>query len=445
MVNSLESRAEFGRDVKVAPLAFLLLAIYTVLALIRPHEFSPETAQYHLIRYFAIASFIFILLSLRPIKIAPQLVMLILMLPLIMISGFLNGWGTGGIQQAERLLISSIVPFFLYSTLVCTPARQRMLMLICIVAALVMVLNGHYQVLNFDGTSGIGIGGSATVGREEMRITYLGFFNDPNDVGMFLVMNIPFAAYFYTRWRFSGKILVSAVVIALAYGIYLTGSRGTILSALALLVVFLMIKRGRTKSLVFLAISAPFVATLLASFGGLGKGDGSVEGRLEAWYAGIQMLIHNPIFGIGMGNFGDEHGRVAHNSYIHVAGELGIPGYSLWGGVLVLNMIASYRLLKGERPVAENAAKKSLMEEELLLNQSLFFAMIGFMFAAFFLSRNYVLTMFIFLGMQSASLMRIATIDVQFKDEFRLPSIFKAMGLAWVIIVAVYISMKIGI
>ena len=435
-------------EAKTAPFAFFLLALYTISVLVRPHEFSIETADYQFIRFFAIASLVFLLITLRPIRFPPQLAMLILLLPLIMLSAFFNGWGTGGFEQSQRLLVSSIIPFFLFCNLVATPKRQRILMLICIISALVMVANGHIQQASFDGTFGIGIGGSTTVADDEMRITYLGFFNDPNDVGMFLVMNIPFVAYFYSRSQFYTKIMMACAGIALVYGIYMTGSRGTLLSAIGVAAAYFIIRRASTMLIIFLAVFAPFAGTLITSFGGLGAGDGSVEGRLDAWYAGIGMLLGNPIFGVGMGNFVEEHIRVAHNSYIHVAAELGVLGYSLWGGVLTLNMLASYRLVR--QTAASNrdntdTDSSNLLEEELLLNRALFFSMIGFMIAAFFLSRNYVLTMFIFLGMQTATLLRIADIKQDIQIHFDFKSIVRAAGISWIIIIAVYASLKIGL
>ena len=206
--------------------------------------------------------------------------------------------------------------------------------------------------------------------------------------------------------------------------------------------------RTSTRLIIIGAISAPFVATLLSNFGGMDASEGSIDGRLEAWYAGMQMLIHNPIFGIGMGNFIEEHVRVAHNSYIHVASELGIPGYSLWAGVLVTNMLASFKLIKepAESQVGENGqALSDEYQDELVLNKTLFFAMIGFMIAAFFLSRQYVLTMFIFVGLQTASLSRIIKLNPALSYYFSAKSIVRAIGIAWCIIVAVYIALKVGL
>ncbi|MGY5450740.1 O-antigen ligase family protein [Agarivorans sp. MS3-6] len=371
-----------------------------------------------------------------------------------MVSAVLNGWGGGGVIQAQRLFVSSIIPFFLYSALITSPNRQRMLMLICIAAALIMVYNGHIQQASFNGKYGIGIGNSITVGREEMRITYLGFFSDPNDLGMFLVMNMPFVAYFYGRGGAIVKIAMLAILVAFGYGVYMTGSRGTLLGSVAVIGIYFLISNAGARLVLFISLSAPIAATLLASFGGLSSSESSAAGRLDAWYDGIQMLIHNPMFGVGMSNFIDEHGKVAHNSYVHVAAELGIPGYSFWGGALVLNMLVGYAILKryNRFPNEEDPADLEVSEdtstqyqEEASLNKTLFYSMVGFMVTAFFLSRQFTLLMFIFMGMQTASHLRLMKLRPNLVELFSAKMVWRCMGYSWAIIVAVYMTLKVGL
>lgn len=429
-----------------AGFAFFFLFLYTVSVLIRPHEYSLETAEYTFIKVFAIIAFALTLLTLRPIKLQPQHWMLIALTPLIMMSAFLNGWGTGGIYQSEKLFTASIIPFFLYTALLTNISRQRLMMYVCIIAAMVMVWNGHMQQASFDGYQGYGVGGSVTVAREEMRISYLGFFGDPNDLGMFIIMNMPFAAYFYAKGGGLQKILMVTVFGLICYGVYMTGSRGTLLGAIGVIAVYYLIRSAGAKLIIFCAAIAPVAATLLASFGGLTSDEASAYSRLDAWYDGVLMLLNNPVFGVGMGNFMEEHGKVAHNSYIHVAGELGVPGYSLWGGALILNMLAGYRLIKKHTDwQTDDQQLQAQYDDEMAMNKALFYAMIGFMITAFFLSRQFTLTMFIFMGMQTASIVRLIRLRPELGYLFSAKSILTSIGMAWCIIVAVYAALKVGL
>ncbi|MGV2873403.1 O-antigen ligase family protein [Colwellia sp. E150_009] len=439
----------FPTNEKNAGFAFFCLFLYTISVLIRPHEFSYETSHYIFIKIFAILAFLFTLISLRPIKFLPQHYMLLGFTPLIMISAFLNGWGGGGIIEAQKFFVASIIPFFLYSNLITSISRQKVLMYVSLAAALIMIYNGYLQQTSFDGNMGYGLGDSVSVGRAEIRITYLGFFGDPNDLGMFLIMNLAFLGYFYTEKGKINKMLMLAIFVLFCYGVLMTGSRGTILGLLGVISVYFLLKKAGAKLILFAVILAPIAATLMSKFGGFSSSESSANGRLEAWYAGIQMLIHNPVFGVGKGNFMDHHGLVAHNSYIHVAGEMGVPGYSLWGGVIVLSMLAGYRIKKEFSTWDDEAVtqdNKTLYAAEVKMNQTLFFSMIGFMITAFFLSRQFTLLLFIFLGMQTASHLRLIKIRPELKNElFNKNMIFKCMGYSWFIIVAVYMALKVGL
>ena len=162
------------------------------------------------------------------------------------------------------------------------------------------------------------------------------------------------------------------------------------------------------------------------------------------------MLLSNPVFGIGMGQFLEEHGLVAHNSYIHVAGELGVPGYSLWGGALIFTVLTGYLIIRDQ--IANNKLKetdkvtRSTDEAaELLLNKTLFFSLMGFMITGFFISRMFTLLLFIFMGMAIASYLRLVKINPAYSVHFTKQLALKSMLYCWSIIVAVYIALKLGL
>jgi O-antigen ligase len=439
----------FPTKEKNAGLAFFFLFLYTISVLIRPHEFSLATSNYFFIKVFAILAFAFTLISLRPFKFLPQHYMLLGFTPLIMISAFLNGWGTGGIVEAQKFFVASIIPFFLYSNLITSISRQKLLMYVSLAASLIMIYNGYLQQNSFDGVMGYGLGNSVSVGRAEMRITYLGFFGDPNDLGMFLVMNLAFLGYFYSEKGKLNTILMPAIFLLFCYGVLITGSRGTILGLLGVIFTYFLLKKAGAKLILFAVILAPIAATLMSKFGGFSSSESSANGRLEAWYAGIQMLIGNPVFGVGKGNFMDHHGLVAHNSFIHVAGEMGVTGYSLWGGVIVLSMLVAYRIKKEFNNWNADDVTQEQKERyaaEIKMNQTLFFSMIGFMITAFFLSRQFTLLLFIYLGMLTASHIRLIKIRPELKDIlFSTKMVFKCMGYSWFIIIAVYMALKVGL
>jgi O-antigen ligase len=453
--------------------AFFLLFLYTAAVLIRPHEMFIDTRNWIIIKVFAILCFVTLLIAQRPLKLYPQHWMLLALAPLIIISGFLNGSGMTGVDEAIQLFVSSLIPLFLYSNCITTIKRQHALMFICLIAAITMVHNGHFQQSAFMGngwalfTHSVGY-----IDLGERRITYLGFFSDPNDLGMFLVMCIPFTIYFYKSGNAFLKTCMLLTLITLLYGVYLTGSRGTMLGVGALAGIYFLVTYAGPKLFIAAMVLAPIAATVVASL--QSNIDASANGRLEAWYHGIHMMLANPIFGIGKGRFREEHGLVAHNSYVHIVGELGIPGYSLWGGALIFTVLVSYLVIKfnnkqklGDEPTTlakiksyevssmqnRKAQKLQLKKEteklnitsEYALNQTLFFSMVGFMVTAFFISRSYSLLLFIFLGMSLASHVRLIKLEPKIEQFCNANIAIRSMLYCWVVIIAVYITLKMGL
>tara|TARA_R110001592_G_scaffold10468_2_gene54255 strand:+ start:1546 stop:2880 length:1335 start_codon:yes stop_codon:yes gene_type:complete len=441
---------QFPKDENTnSTLAFFFLFLYTASVLIRPHEMFLTSVEWVTIKVFTIIALIATLAAQRPLQVLPQHWMLFALLPLIIISGFLNGSGVIGIEQSEKILISVIIPLFLFSNCISTIKRQHIIMGICLIAAILMVHNGHIQQITPQGfgwaldTHSVGY-----INLGERRITYLGFFNDPNDLGMFLVMNIPFAIYFYKKSGSLNKILMLSILMALFYGIYLTGSRGTMLGAGALVAVYLIVMNAGPKLFIAIAALAPIVATVIASL--QSNIDSSADGRLEAWYAGVLMLLSNPIFGVGMGQFLEEHGLVAHNSFIHVAAELGLPGYSLWGGALIFTVLTGYLIIRDQiqnnkLQETEKSVRTPDESAELLINKTLFFSMIGFIITGFFISRMYTLLLYIFMGMAIASHLRLIKINPSYAIHFTKHLALKSMLYCWSIIIAVYIALKLGL
>jgi O-antigen ligase len=124
------------------------------------------------------------------------------------------------------------------------------------------------------------------------------------------------------------------------------------------------------------------------------------SGRLEIWHRGVGYMLGNPLFGVGPNNFRVAEGTLspfaerqqfgvgvrwnaAHNSYVQVGAELGIPGLVLFVATMVSAFIALHRTgrLQGARADAQLA--------ETQLMSALTASLVGFAVGAFFLSLAY--------------------------------------------------------
>lgn len=439
----LGTRPQQGERFSDSTPAFLFLFIYTALVFVRPQEIFAGLKDVPVIQVSAILCFLFALLGQRPLRWGPQQGMLLLLLPVVAVSGVLNGWGTGGILEAQSMLIATNIPLFLFVTIVSSVSRQTKLMMLSIFASILMIHNGYVQAnnpLGWSGTPAINVKYT-----DEIRIRYLGFFSDPNDLGMLIVMNIPFVMFFYSQGKSFKKLICLSILAWFGYGIYLTGSRGTILGAAALVGLYLLFKYGGTRLVVAGVVAGPMLATLFSKFGGLSSSDSSANSRLEAWYDGIYYLLWNPLFGIGKGNFVDWHGRAAHNSYILVAAELGSIGYTLWGGALMATVLAGFTIFKLPKEKFDAHPDSKAINLEIKINSALFFSMLGFMVTAFFLSRSYTLLMYIFLGMMIASHYRVIKRVPELSYLMSIKQALLCAMYSWVLVVMVYITLKVAL
>ncbi len=116
------------------------------------------------------------------------------------------------------------------------------------------------------------------------------------------------------------------------------------------------------------------------------------------WQSGIRMLAHNPVFGVGFGQFPENYQRFArnpvhweardaHNSFVKAAAETGLVGFIPFMALVFLTIRTGHRCRKAQDPEDTDM--------ERAVRRSLFPSMIGFCVTAFFLSQCWSWFMFI--------------------------------------------------
>ncbi len=328
----------------------------------------------------------------------------------IIMSGIANGWLGGGVSDAQIFILTAFLPFILYSSHGVSISKQHIIILLLLGFSLLMVHNGIVQKSSVDG-----IGWTGSRLSQGTRITFFGLLDDPNDLGQYFVMCIPFAAYFF---RHSSLFLMRAaalgILVALMYGIYLTDSRGTLLSALGMVAVYIYYRYGRKKALLVGLALLPVVAVIFAQFRAIELESSAME-RADSWYTGMQLLEQNPILGVGMGAFIDYSPITAHNSFVLVMSELGLVGYILWLSIIVISLVTTLSITVHYRSLLMENGFKSLESTELnralALNASILFSLLGFLFCAFFLSRSYSAFLYLLCAFSAASYARVTRLD----------------------------------
>jgi len=287
---------------------------------------------------------------------------------------------------------------------------------IMLIASLFMIYNSYTQISTITGFGWV----SDAIFRsdmEGMQVRYVGILNDPNDLGMYLVMCLPLTYYLMKLSQSSlAKLYYLSVFFLSATNIYWTQSRGSILGALVVLIFFFYIKYGKAKTLLLSLISLPVVILVLSKFRAISSDDESANDRLEAWYQGVLMFKSHPLVGVGKGQFIEHHYKTAHNSYVLIMSELGTLGYILWAFVLISTFTLLAKITKIDIDSVPEQLKENITQEK---NLALFMivSLAGCLSTAFFLSRSYIIFMYIFLAMSISIFYRLVQAGVMQKTD----------------------------
>lgn len=408
---------------------FFFLLAYIVVLYIRPQEYVPAFVGTPLIPILLGFTALFWLVAQKKNFEAPQHRLLPALALAMFISVALTGWMTGALV-ALMDFVPTMILFYVVATSIDSIKRFRDLSIVLTVVSCVHALHGAEQAMS---EAGIGWTGAKMI---DGRITYIGFLNDPNDLALALLMTLPFTTYLAARsTSFLVRLALAGAAALILYGIYLCNSRGSLLALGAMLFVYSVRRFGWIRS-TFVAplLGVPLLLLAPSRISEMSADEESAAGRVEAWYEGFEMFRSRPIFGIGKGLFTDHNPLTAHNSFVLGISELGLVGYFCWLSIVVLSGLMLYRLLRA--PVPEGGTASSVMpgaastlpanewNDWQQLAQTLMYAFVGVMVAAFFLSRTYVAILFLLFALIVAThqAMRSRWPDIEaitVRDQFK--------------------------
>ena len=176
-------------------------------------------------------------------------------------------------------------------------------------------------------------------------ITGATFLGDGNDFGLSICLLFPLGIWLArTSPSKLGKLLNWATLLLLLYALVASQSRGATLGIGAMAVFLWWQSRHKALGGVVIAVAAVGLLALAPSaytsrMSTLSNPtDGSAQGRIDAWKAGLGMGANNPLLGVGAGSFGARWGKTAHSTYVLAFGELGLPGFICVLGIVIGNV-----------------------------------------------------------------------------------------------------------
>ncbi len=388
-------------------MAYVALLLYTAVIFIRPQEWVSWMLGMPVLDFvvgFAVLAWLAHLLATDwKLKDAPQNLLVLGLFAAVLMSHVRHTY-LGALQEEFKTFGKVVLIYFLIASTTDSTRRIKGFILIMVLGCLFMSGHGILQAHRGYGFGGV-LRGAPFVRGDLVRVRAFGIFNDPNDLSLMLVAVMPFlltTALDRERSPFA-RVGSLAAVLPMVYCVYLTDSRGGWLALAVMAMAFVFVHLRNKKIAVLLAVAAvPLVFALGPSrVDTMSTDDDSVGGRLAAWGYGNWMLKRWPLFGAGKGRFtefsGD--GKVAHNSFVHCWGELGLVGYFFWLGLVLASFKDCWALSRaGPEDPEDDPDGRALSR----LGQAGVASMAGFMSASFFLSRTYVIPLFILFALFAA-------------------------------------------
>ncbi len=228
------------------------------------------------------------------------------------------------------------------------------------------------------------------------RLQSTGIFADPNDFAMILVLGIVFCLHFLGEQR--GLIRrgpLMAVMLLLGYALFLTRSRGGMLALLGALGTLAYARWGWKKAALGVAATMPMVLIVFRMREDA-MTSGTGQSRVQLWSEGLGLFKQSPLWGIGYGQYAEEVGHVAHNSFLHCFTELGLLGGACFFGAFFSAVVLLYDLRK-------TAAREDWIDSQRLLATALG-CIVGFGLSCLSLTRSYIVPTYLILGIAVASI-----------------------------------------
>jgi hypothetical protein len=333
-------------------------------------------------------------------------------------------WVTGAID-AFQFFVPNAFAYFLVVLNCRTKKRLQLVVAALLLVCLNVIAHGVHDLSHVAGSSPQLNGATESSyflaqangsGTWIYRLMGPGQIHDPNDFGQFIVCVIPLVFIFWRAKRnVRNFVFVVLPVSVLLVGLYLTYSRGAVVALAAIAIVAAHRRIGLLPSV--LAGAAFMIAAMaLNATGGRDISAQAGSDRTALWGEGLQILKTHPILGIGFGQMPEYLGLTAHNSIVVCAGELGLFGLFFWC-MFLFPTLRDARAISRATSVGGNEGFNSaegfapdligtrlqIDDAEIIrLGRIIILSLTGFLVGGFFLSRAFVLTLFLLGGMAEA-------------------------------------------
>lgn len=305
----------------------------------------------------------------------------------IVISLLVNGYAHNVVPVITKAYGKWLALYLMIRATVDTDARLRSAAAFTTFLVYILVIEGIQHKLSPNGINWAGqslgwVDPSVLAAGGSGRTKWVGVFDG---IGVFCVaytISLPFVLQ-YASSGFSKSVLwLNRLCLPFLFlAIYYTGSRGGLLATLSLISLHLAMKYKISFKTIAISAAIVFLAFAVAPSHLTQTHDSSnsAQNRIDVWAQGLGMLMQNPIFGVGRGNFlSYTRTIIAHNSGVEILAETGMIGLFLWISMIVACLRAANLRLK---------ASDSIVERNILIGTIL--CVLGYLISSLFVTLEY--------------------------------------------------------
>jgi probable O-glycosylation ligase (exosortase A-associated) len=304
----------------------------------------------------------------------------------------LSYWPGGSVDVLTDHYLKAIAFFWLLGTVLTSQDRVRHFAWTLVACSVPLAFTGMHNYVS---------GMFLHTGVPDLKRIYgyaggSGLVGNPNDLALMLNLIIPITgAIALGARRTRARWAAIATLVLCAVTVILTFSRAGFLTLVTTFLMFLVVlarrkSPGAAAALMLVALIVPpllpegYMDRLSTITNIATDKTGSAQGRWEDLRLAGEVIIGNPLIGVGIGQdvlaLRDERGTgwtSVHNAYLQYAVDLGIPGFLLF----VWLHVSCFR---SARAVERRAAKDETLRDLEQLGQGVQISLIAFAVAAFF-------------------------------------------------------------
>jgi putative inorganic carbon (HCO3(-)) transporter len=377
-------------------LAFKALVAFTAILLLAPQEWFPVLKSLRIALLAATVSFVAYMfdsaVQRRPVStFSTEMAICVALVTWSILTIPLSYWPGGSVTELTEHFLKAVMFFWLIGTLVITKKRLMIFTWTLVLCSIPLAATGVQNFLS---------GEFVTSRRAEVQriagYAGSGIASNPNDLALMLNLLIPIAGALLIMTKKVPMKAAAAFTMMLSVAtVVITFSRAGFIALIVIILLgFVALIRRRLPGAAIAIVLVALVVPPMLPPGYMDRLNtitdiesdrtGSAQGRWEDFGAAVDVVIKNPITGVGLGQdilaLNEERGatwRSVHNVYLQYAVDLGLPGATLFIWLLV----ASFR---GAKRVRVRAASVPHLRDLTVLAGGVQIALVAFAVESFF-------------------------------------------------------------